>query len=162
MSKLAIILEYNSFRHQKRTIEGHKPSCPHLGRIFSKSIKTHFHFSIFSRCVEISLTRPQHLKRKTILGLNIIPVVNASKAPSFKRFRHANREVRKALGLDSRITRTPIFGFDMKDAKVTEVKQAMQELLEGLVDNLQAGKYSARDQSWSRSTLLHIRSILVS
>ncbi len=152
MSKNTVGLNYKSVRYQSRSVEDHKPGCPFFGRELAKSMESSLRCSLISRCIQISLTRPQYLGR-----FIVIPIVDESTAPSLERFRQANQEVSDTLrGYQSR-SHGPFRGA-ITDEILSQVKQVMQRLLEGLVEDLQTGKYSARDQTQRGSTLLHVSS----
>ena len=90
--KHTIELDYKFFRYQKRIVESHKPGCPYFGRHLAKRIESSLRCSLFSRCIEISLARPQCLG-----SFSVISIVDELTAPSFERFRQASREVCNAL-----------------------------------------------------------------
>ena len=147
MAKCTIDLNYKIVRYQSRSIEDHKPGCLYFGRNLAKSFESSIRFSLLSRCIDVTLARPQYLGR-----FMVISIVNKVTAPSFERFRYARREVNDTLGNND------VFRGDITDENSSKVRRVMQELLEGLVDDLQIGKYSARDQSADGSTLLHVSS----
>lgn len=151
-SKHTVDLDYKFFRYQKRSVESHKPGCPYFGRNLAKRIESSLRCSLFSRCIEISLARPQYLG-----SFSVISIVDESTAPSFERFRQASREVCNTLWGISSCPVQPFQG-DITYTNMSKVKQVMQRLLEGLVEDIQIGKYSARDQSNRGSTLLHVSS----
>ena len=146
-TKRTIDLNYEIVRYQSRSIEDHKPGCPYFGRTLAKRFESSLRFLLLSRCIDITLARPQYIGR-----FIVISIVNKETAPSFKRFRHARHEVNDTLGSNV------VFRGNITNEDSSKVRRVMQELLEGLVDDLQIGKYSARDQSAGGSTLLHVSS----
>ena len=151
-SRHTIDLSYLSIRYQHRSTTGHKPGCPHFGQSLAKRMETTLRCSLASRSIEINIAR---LGRLMMFDLSFIPIVDEHTAPSLKRFRDAHGQINEVLqiGYQDRPcpSRDPI-----TEQSLSNVKQAMQELLEGLIDDLQTNQYSARDQSRHGSTLLHV------
>ena len=155
LSRHTIDMSYLSIRYQDRSTTGHKPGCPYFGKSLAKRMETTLRFSLASRSIEINIARPQYLGRSMMFDLSFIPIVDEHTAPSFKRFKDALLQISRVLGTGYQDppcpSRDPI-----TEQSISNVKQAMQELLNGLAEDLQTNQYSARDQSSHGSTLLHV------
>ena len=145
-----------SIRYQHRSTMGHQPGCAYFGQTLAKRMETSLRFSLASRTIEIILARPQHLGNMMELGLSLISIVDDLTAPSFKRFREAQAQINGVLRVGFQDPPCPSRD-PVSDQNLSNVKHVMQELLNGLVEDLQTNQYSARDQSKHGSTLLHVR-----
>ena len=153
MSKHTIDMSCVSIRYQHRSTMGHQPGCAYSGQSLVKRMETSLRFSLASRSIEINLARPQHLGH--IMLLSFISIVDEPTAPSFKRFRDAHSQINKVLSMSCQDSPCPSRD-PITEQSLSNVKQAMQELLDGLIEDLQTNQYSARDQSSHGSTLLHV------
>lgn len=153
ISRQTIDMSYVSFRYQHRSTMGHQTGCDYSGQSLAKRTETSLRFSLASRSIEINLARPQPLGQ--LFGLSIISIVDELTAPSFKRFTEAHPQINGVYNIGNQDplcpSRDPI-----TEQSLSNVKQAMQELLDGLIEDLQTNQYSARDQSSHGSTLLHV------
>ena len=153
ISKHTIDMSCVSIRYQHHSSMGHQPGCAYSGQSLVKRMETSLRFSLASRSIEINLARPQRLGH--IMLFSFISVEDELTAPSFKRFRDARLQINEVLGMSYQDTPCPSRDL-VTEQSLSNVKQAMQELLDGLVEDLQANQYSARDQSSRGSTLLHV------
>ena len=153
ISRYTIDMSCVSFRYQHRSTMGHQPGCAFLGQSLAKRMETSLRFSLASRSIEINIARPQPLGQ--LFGVSIISIVDELTAPSFKRFIDAHRQINGVLRIGNQ---DPLCAFRdaIPERSLSNLKQAMQELLDGLIDDLQTNQYSARDQSSHGSTLLHV------
>ena len=153
ISRYTIDMSCVSFRYQHRSTMGHQPGCAYLGQSLAKRMETSLRFSLASRSIEINLARPQPLGQ--LFGVSIISIVDELTAPSFKRFKDAHRQINGVLKIRNQ---DPLCAFrdPIPERTLSNLKQAMQDLLDGLIEDLQTNQYSARDQSSHGSTLLHV------
>ena len=152
-SKHTIDMSCVSILYQHRSSTGHQPGCACSGRSLLEKMETSLRFSLASRSIEIHLARPHYLGH--IMLFSFISIVDELTAPSFKRFRDAHWQINKILAIGYQDSPCP-YRDPVTEQSLSNVKQAMQELLDGLVDDLRTNQYSARDQSTHGSTLLHV------
>ena len=152
-SKHTIDMSCVSILYQRRSSIGHQPGCAYSGQSLIERMETSLRFSLASRSIEIHLARPQHLGH--IMLFSFISIVDELTAPSFKRFRDANWQINKILEIGYQESPCP-YRDPVTEESLSNVKEAMQELLDGLEEDLQTNQYSARDQSTHGSTLLHV------
>jgi len=149
---------YGFIRYQNRTAESHQPGCPFFGQRLASRVERSLRCSLISWSIEITMARPSCLGPTMLFGLNVISTVDDLTAPSFERFRDAARKISRTLKRSDCQTLLSIFGGLIMAQSLSSVKQTMHDLLDALADDLQNGRYSARDQSRDGSTLLHVSS----
>ena len=160
--KQNVLRSFGPFTYRSDVIGVHRPGCPSFGKDQEGAQRTVWTADIRSAgiCLALDLSHSLGIGSRLPPSLHFIPIVDGDHAPSFKRFRQAEKEVAGALN-----TTLPLFPWPWSgkiDMDVTEsVREAMRRLLEGVKEDLALRKYSARDKDIEGKTLLHAFSKLL-
>lgn len=157
MLKQKSAVDCGFIRYQHRAIESHKPGCPYFERNLEKRMELSLRVSLISRSIDITLAMSNAPGALTLyLQLLDFPIVDQRIAPCFRRFQSAEQEIRWLLWDGPIIPYQIPFRNPIPEQKLLRVRYSMESLYNGLLEDLQTTKYSARVQSDNGSTLLHV------
>jgi len=143
--------------YQHCTTENHKPGCPYSEQNLEKKMELSIRVALISRSFDITLAMSNAPGAHTLyLRFLEVHTVDKRTAPSFGRFKSTELEIRRLLWEGPNVLYQFPFPDPIPKHKLLRVRHSMESLYNGLLEDLQTARYSARVQSDGGATLLHV------